>query len=390
MNAGTVKRSVSTPNVQQVAAMSTGSTGVQFSTDKRRNKLGYHRTSVACGHCRRRKIRCLLQKDDSQGRCINCIRLKKECNFYAVETTDRRPRSLSKPDISTNEAKSSTSSPSPGIALGKLPRPEIPDIYAASVPVTPTYDYHHGILEDSIRHNSISSATGGRLSISHPIDSSRKPSLVHIIPKEHDYLSSPGMDSPNFPRVPGFRMNSVSELSASHPDQRGLESAFYRLASPVSPSPYSIYSHHVNLGSMTSLHSTTPSDSQEDSIWPPRMNSIDNGLLPTVYPNYSTEVDYNGGLPEFYNTSASASATSLPASIPEISPFADTRVANQLFMTPWVEALPIGGGLNANGAVKSEAYDGYYPPDVRYQEVVEDNSGIFPPRLQSPKFVSQV
>ena len=49
MNAGTVKRSVSTPNVQQAAAMSTSSTGVQFSTDKRRNKLGYHRTSVACG-----------------------------------------------------------------------------------------------------------------------------------------------------------------------------------------------------------------------------------------------------------------------------------------------------------------------------------------------------
>ena len=49
MNAGTVKRSVSTPNVQQAAAMPTSSTGVQFSTDKRRNKLGYHRTSVACG-----------------------------------------------------------------------------------------------------------------------------------------------------------------------------------------------------------------------------------------------------------------------------------------------------------------------------------------------------
>lgn len=383
MNAATVKRSVSTPNVQQAATMSTGA---QFSTDKRRNKLGYHRTSVACGHCRRRKIRCLLQKDDSHGRCINCIRLKKECNFYAVETTDRRPRSLSKPDISTNEASSSTSSPSPGIALGKLPRPEIPGIYAASVPVTPTYDYHHGILEDSTRHNGISNAAGGRLSISHPIDS-RRPSLTHIIPKEHDYLTSPGIDSPNFPRMPGFRMNSVSELSASHPDQRGLESAFYRLASPMPPSPYPIFPHHVNLGSMTSLHSTTPSDSQEDSIWPPR---IDSGLLPTVYPNYSTEVDFNRGLPEFYNTSASASATSLPASIPEISPFADSRVANQLFMTPWVEALPIGPDLNGNGAVKSEAYDGYYPPDVRYQEAMEDNSGIFTSSLQSPKFVSQV
>lgn len=46
MTAGTVKRSISNPNVRQAAAMSGG---VQFSIDKRRNKLGYHRTSVACG-----------------------------------------------------------------------------------------------------------------------------------------------------------------------------------------------------------------------------------------------------------------------------------------------------------------------------------------------------
>lgn len=54
-----VKRSMSTPNVQQVAAaqmMATsadsGSNGngmQSYQGDKRRNKLGYHRTSVACG-----------------------------------------------------------------------------------------------------------------------------------------------------------------------------------------------------------------------------------------------------------------------------------------------------------------------------------------------------
>ena len=37
------------------------------------------------GLCRRRKIRCLLSSSDPQGRCSNCIRLKKKCNFYAVE-----------------------------------------------------------------------------------------------------------------------------------------------------------------------------------------------------------------------------------------------------------------------------------------------------------------
>ncbi|EPS28385.1 hypothetical protein PDE_03331 [Penicillium oxalicum 114-2] len=55
------------------------------SADKKRNKLGYHRTSVACVHCRRRKIRCLVAADDAQGRCENCIRLRKECQFFPVD-----------------------------------------------------------------------------------------------------------------------------------------------------------------------------------------------------------------------------------------------------------------------------------------------------------------
>jgi hypothetical protein len=43
---GSVKRSISTPNVQQAAQ---AIAELPYSTDKRRNKLGYHRTSVACG-----------------------------------------------------------------------------------------------------------------------------------------------------------------------------------------------------------------------------------------------------------------------------------------------------------------------------------------------------
>lgn len=57
-------------------------------SDKKRNKLGYHRTSVACGHCRRRKIRCMMPDDDPSGRCSNCIRLKKECIFCPVESSN--------------------------------------------------------------------------------------------------------------------------------------------------------------------------------------------------------------------------------------------------------------------------------------------------------------
>ncbi|KAK4230639.1 hypothetical protein QBC38DRAFT_19784 [Podospora fimiseda] len=75
--------------------------------EKRRNKLGYHRTSVACGHCRRRKIRCIPSQNDVQGRCVNCIRLKKECSFYPV---DQQP-----PQQETRQKSASRSSVGPKV-----------------------------------------------------------------------------------------------------------------------------------------------------------------------------------------------------------------------------------------------------------------------------------
>ncbi|KAH7163131.1 hypothetical protein B0J13DRAFT_30465 [Dactylonectria estremocensis] len=59
----------------------------QFGTlaDKKKNKLGYHRTTVACGNCRRRKIRCAPGPIDAQNRCANCVRMKKDCIFYPVD-----------------------------------------------------------------------------------------------------------------------------------------------------------------------------------------------------------------------------------------------------------------------------------------------------------------
>ena len=89
-----VKKSNSTPNMSK-------SDGSASSDEKKRSKLGYHRTSVACGHCRRRKIRCVMPDDDPSGRCSNCIRLKKECNFFPVDSSisskGANPRSSSLP-----------------------------------------------------------------------------------------------------------------------------------------------------------------------------------------------------------------------------------------------------------------------------------------------------
>jgi hypothetical protein len=130
-----LKRSVSTPNVRGLGIADAG----MSLADKRRNKLGYHRTSVACGiwclykvnvqplilrivgHCRRRKIRCLLAPDDAQNRCSNCIRLKKECNFFPVDQQpqiERRPRTASKAEARSGDASASSSS-SPALGAGQ-------------------------------------------------------------------------------------------------------------------------------------------------------------------------------------------------------------------------------------------------------------------------------
>lgn len=65
-------------------------------------------------HCRRRKIRCLLAEGDSQERCQNCIRLKKECVFYPVDqqqALDTRSQSGTK--SGAGSVPSSAVSPSP-------------------------------------------------------------------------------------------------------------------------------------------------------------------------------------------------------------------------------------------------------------------------------------
>ncbi|KAJ6113240.1 transcriptional regulator family: Fungal Specific TF [Penicillium sp. IBT 18751x] len=71
--------------VEIMATTPNSQSAMDAANDKKRNKLGYHRTSVACVHCRRRKIRCLVAPDDPQGRCENCIRLRKDCQFFPVD-----------------------------------------------------------------------------------------------------------------------------------------------------------------------------------------------------------------------------------------------------------------------------------------------------------------
>lgn len=140
---GELRRSTSTPHMRNLALGNSGE--LSPTSGKPRNKLGYHRTSVACGHCRRRKIRCLLASEDPQGRCANCIRLKKECNFYPVEHNPdmQRSQAVASKDTSPGQPSTpATSSPghltsAPGEKLGEFRTPFI----GSSVTQGPNYTF---------------------------------------------------------------------------------------------------------------------------------------------------------------------------------------------------------------------------------------------------------
>lgn len=90
-------------------------TSASGSERKKRNKLGYRRTAVACGHCRHRKTRCIPLADQTESRCQNCIRLKKECQFYSVDgegANTRKSKSELRAEPSVDERHVSKDSPS--------------------------------------------------------------------------------------------------------------------------------------------------------------------------------------------------------------------------------------------------------------------------------------
>ncbi|KAK4186139.1 hypothetical protein QBC35DRAFT_282586 [Podospora australis] len=121
-----LKRSISTPVVGPTSSHGQVPQPPPHSTapgqdplgEKRRNKLGYHRTSVACGHCRKRKIRCIPSPNDTSGRCANCIRLKKDCSFFPVDQQppqDTRQKSASRSSVGP---KITSASSSPAMQTG--------------------------------------------------------------------------------------------------------------------------------------------------------------------------------------------------------------------------------------------------------------------------------
>ncbi|KAF2499715.1 hypothetical protein BU16DRAFT_280725 [Lophium mytilinum] len=274
-----IRRSSSTPHMHNLALANSGE--LSPNSDKRRNKLGYHRTSVACTHCRRRKIRCLLNNDDPNGRCSNCIRLKKDCNFYPVEQTnpsDSRPQPLAK--VEDGAIAPSASTPSSPRAAGS--RSEQVDEYRPFTTISPNpasagFRMQPGIDVDS---NSASNPSG-------------VPLRSHTFPYSHQ------MDNQWPP--PGFVPPS------SVPDETPSSASYWRASPSTAPSTYGSDSN-MSGGQTPATMSTTsnmsygaPHDAQgwaqPVSVQPARSVSYGHieGVPPQFHnPHLVSQQDYRG------------------------------------------------------------------------------------------------
>ncbi|KAI9746870.1 MAG: hypothetical protein M1815_004928 [Lichina confinis] len=231
------RRGMSTPNLRDIAGSDHGhmSYGPGGAGSKSRNKLGYHRTSVACGHCRRRKIRCLLAPDDTQGRCANCIRLKKECNFFPVDqqpTHQRPPQSQLKQERAVSgESSSSSSSPPNQQGLARDPmQPFHPYPSDSSAPPSAGFA---APMELRQRNSSATSSLGRP-----PLPVVSRPSLPHMSTAPP---VSAAFDPTRPDRPPTLESSPYLDQSPMSNGQKPVledpSASFYRLAdSPVPPS----------------------------------------------------------------------------------------------------------------------------------------------------------
>ncbi|KAK4153426.1 Halotolerance protein 9 [Chaetomidium leptoderma] len=269
-----LRRSISTPGVgpqQPSTPQQSTAPGNDPAGDRRRNKLGYHRTSVACGHCRRRKIRCVPSQNDVQGRCINCIRLKKECSFFPVDQ---------QPPVDTRQKSGSRSSVGPKVASASSSpsmQPGIPsDMHGQQQP-------YPQLTMPSIQHMAPPMKPSG--SDSYPSDSKSKSSNPSSCSVTVQYLQVPSSASSTRGYEYGQHgmpnwMSADTSPSSSKPSDMNATWRSYPGDSPITPA-FSPYTPHAPPPSATWSASVGSEPSSRDDIaWssypapPPRSMSF--------------------------------------------------------------------------------------------------------------------
>ncbi|KAH8815274.1 hypothetical protein F5884DRAFT_665693 [Xylogone sp. PMI_703] len=305
-NAGKIKRSMSTPNVRSQSTMD-AATALAMSAEKRRNKLGYHRTSVACGHCRRRKIRCIPAPGDPQNRCSNCIRLKKECNFYPV---DQQPPSETKRRDSTKTtsgASVASASSSPTALSEQLSEGGNLQYSNASMPPIQELDGPKRRRTDSFS----SEVRGSSRGLEYPPISSAgwvpsEPSAVRGTNPHGDMpLSSWRINAQDSPVTPTFSPYGQGQMS--------LQSWQQPVADARDEMSWSLPQRSASYGNLEALHSghqysayPQPTTHHIAEPYPPKHGGHHPALYPqgvSTSPTTLSELSSNpaDGLPQAYN-----------------------------------------------------------------------------------------
>ncbi|KAI4646295.1 uncharacterized protein J4E78_009217 [Alternaria triticimaculans] len=342
---GELRKSSSTPHMRHLALGNPGD--LSPTSNKPRNKLGYHRTSVACGHCRRRKIRCLLAPDDPAGRCSNCIRLKKECNFYPVEHNPDmpQPQSISSKSGSAVQPATpvSTSPRHPLSSSGDAMEFRTPFSGPASNGQPPSFGYH-GDHDSDPHHASVTS--GRRFNAA-----SGPHSLTNKVPVQHPPYPYPPPIETQWPPTNSFLPSSTVGESPTWRNSPSTANSAYGSESNVSGG------HTPAAMSTSSTMSYGHQDghwSQQPSFQPPSRSMSYGNIegLPQQYPGqglgiqhenyrrtspypYPTSIDTN---PSTIHATTIGASTAAPLSAPVVP-------NHSYYPAPWssYDAMPNHG-----------------------------------------------
>ncbi|KAG6002788.1 hypothetical protein E4U21_002778 [Claviceps maximensis] len=213
-----LKRSHSTPDATKSDREMTEEVQSQQASaaEKKRNKLGYHRTSIACrqiaGHCRRRKIRCIASPD-TPNRCVNCIRLKKECSFYPVDQQPGPETRLKAASRQSGDPGASSTSSSPAVGTGSPIDTPLSTLKNIISPSTSQRGHADCFSDASVSPNGIS--TGNRYTFTNPSPGWVPTDMTPVGVAKPDDISIPWHAYPTEPSMSGQFSPYAQTSSAS-------------------------------------------------------------------------------------------------------------------------------------------------------------------------------
>lgn len=346
-----ISRSSSTPHMREPLMSDS-------EADKKRNKLGYQRISIACAHCRRRKIRCLLSDGDTHQRCQNCIRLKKECVFYPVEqqtAIDNRSDTMST-QASAGGAPSVDSASPTAITLERSFEPSRNFPAFSSLPASVPTTFEGLPLESG-------GAVAGHGGLNHTTNYSHQGAQ-----SAHRWPQDPGVGSAPVPLA-----------------MQGMEGAVHMPFSDHGTSgDFAPYPNHDAV--RVSSYHTTPgmhfASANGEHMWMHQsqpMRSMSYGQiesLPVGQPSYGMDAQPRTGNP--VSSVRYVSATTAPRDTPMGSQaLAQHPLPSNAPMHPFMQSQGYQGSVNphsfGNGQLQQQAYPtGWYPSHPAYSTFTEE------------------